>query len=89
MQHVHSLTDPHCVDRAEGVAPVILTSSYTPEPSPFQGLAESGVQPNWTTNRATPMSFWTGMGNSLKSFFDEPSPYRSWRFPVIIIPVQI
>ena len=41
------------------------------------------MRPSCTTNSATPMFFWTGTGNSLKSFFEEPSQNNGCRFSVM------
>lgn len=37
----------------------------------------------------SPISFRTSMGNSLKSFFEEPSQYSNFRFRSMIISVQV
>jgi len=78
---MHDVADAHGIDRAERIAPMIFRQFIHPGAEPFSGLGRiGGGRPNWTTNSAIPMSFCTGTGNSLKSFFEEPSQYRSLRF---------
>src|SRR3546814_14868726 len=91
MQHMDTVCNPHRIDGAIGVAPMILDQLVDARPQPLPRLG-ARCAPKLDHNSATPTPSWTALANCLNSRLPEP-PHTRGRSPhftsISIIPICI
>ena len=78
MQHVHGAFKAKCVNRAIGVALIVLDDFQNTGPLALPGLAAGCLPPNWATLSAEPMASLTASGNSRRSCLEDPTQYSGF-----------
>ena len=78
MQYVDGAFKTNCVNRAIGIALIVLDDFQNAGALALPGLGRRMFAPNWATLRAEPMVSVTASGNSRRSGLEDPTQYSGF-----------